>query len=294
MNFKNYLKSSRSWLVESAPVVEFDRECIFNDLRSPNLVSFINVSDSIGRLGGYDGVAGAVALSEGGREWGAAVSRALAYRFLEVSLKVAISKKPKLSTGHSSGRSLTNVYDLMGCLSAAALATESWKVLHDLIDFIDFSRASPSMVDEGVLNTAFSLNFIEFLFLILKKEKLISEYEFHSLGEYNAVFEAWYDPIKLSSAVGLICDYHLDNILDRRKRGGQFRFKPFDILPFEIVALVKVRSLLGMETVLPEHDLIDRKFFFDGDIGFSFDHLCIGVNFDYMKSLASPSLIPEF
>ncbi|WP_153066135.1 MULTISPECIES: hypothetical protein [Xanthomonas] len=266
---------------------------ITQDLNNPNLLGFTNVSNSIGRLGGYEGVAGAVALHEGEKDGGLLVSKALAYRFLEVSLKVAISKKPKLGPGRSSGRSLTNTYDLMGCLSAAALATESWVILQELIGFIEFSRAGGSLVDEGVLNTAYCVNFVYFLSLVLKNGG-VSDYDLYSLGEYDSIFKAWGDPMKLSSALSSICDYHMSNILERRNRVGQFRFKPFDLMPFEVKALIKVRSLLDMETFLPSHDLINKEFILNDSFCFSFDNLCAGVNSDYMKSLASPSLIPEF
>ncbi|MBM4068781.1 MAG: WGR domain-containing protein [Planctomycetes bacterium] len=75
------------------------------------------------------------------------------------------------------------------------------------------------------------------------------------LGVYQQIFSAWEDPAKLSVALEMCCDYHL---LRTGESGYQeFSWSPYDIFPVEILAVHRVRELLGLPTPMIAHALMD-------------------------------------
>jgi hypothetical protein len=63
-----------------------------------------------------------------------------------------------------------------------------------------------------------------------------------------------------AQAIEAVCDYHCENMEDK---GGdddwdpEFDLPPFDLIPWEILAIRQVRSRLGLATPEPKHPLLE-------------------------------------
>jgi hypothetical protein len=78
------------------------------------------------------------------------------------------------------------------------------------------------------------------------------------LEAYAAVFTHWHDPVPLRDTLQKLCDYHAS----RASAGSgddvpEFEEYPYCVFPAEIAALTAVRAVLGLETPLPGHPLMD-------------------------------------
>ncbi len=77
-------------------------------------------------------------------------------------------------------------------------------------------------------------------------------------GLYSEVFTNWQHPEKLAETLSLLCDYHCKNMFDN---GGlwkpEFAFPPFELVPFEILAIYKLRDRLGLPTPSIKHPLME-------------------------------------
>ncbi len=74
-----------------------------------------------------------------------------------------------------------------------------------------------------------------------------------SYGVYGSVFAAWNDPLKLAGALDVACDYHIMRTGD----DYEFSWSPFQTFAAEILAVVRIRQELGLETRPVEHQLLD-------------------------------------
>jgi hypothetical protein len=75
---------------------------------------------------------------------------------------------------------------------------------------------------------------------------------------YAAVLAGWGSPKELSEALSATCDYHCDNMNDSRNEDWdpEFAEPPFDLIPWEVLAIREVRTRLGLPTPLPAHPLL--------------------------------------
>ena len=80
-----------------------------------------------------------------------------------------------------------------------------------------------------------------------------------SLEIYSDIFSNWNSPDSLGTAMATICDYHCENMEDA---GGnddwnpEFDEPPFDLIPWEILAIHQVRNRLGLATPEINHPLL--------------------------------------
>ena len=74
-----------------------------------------------------------------------------------------------------------------------------------------------------------------------------------SYGVYGTVFAAWDDPAKLTGALDVACDYHMMRTGDDH----EFSWPPFETLAAEILAILRIRQELGLETPRIDHQLLD-------------------------------------
>src|SRR5205807_776375 len=83
-----------------------------------------------------------------------------------------------------------------------------------------------------------------------------SEDSSRDLGSYSSILRNW-DGEKFSDSLAEVCDYHCRNMEDI---GGdwnaEFKYSPFDVMPIEILAIVKVRASFGLGQPEINHPLL--------------------------------------
>ncbi len=74
---------------------------------------------------------------------------------------------------------------------------------------------------------------------------------------YKKLFEAWEDETELQVVINTLCDYHIERSVDNNRLIGEFSCRLLDVIPLEIWALQVVRKRLGLNTLLPDHPLLE-------------------------------------
>jgi hypothetical protein len=76
------------------------------------------------------------------------------------------------------------------------------------------------------------------------------------LGIYRHILESWDADTLVATALERACDYHLAHLDNTRDRDAEFGETPFDLLPAEIPAIERLRSLTGRGAVRVDHPLM--------------------------------------
>jgi hypothetical protein len=84
-----------------------------------------------------------------------------------------------------------------------------------------------------------------------------------SCGVYEGLFTNWDHPEALENSLIEACDYHVR----RSSEDGdgdydvpEFSLRPYNVIPFEILAYRNVRRKMGLKTPWPSHPLLDSPF----------------------------------
>jgi len=115
--------------------------------------------------------------------------------------------------------------------------------------------------DKSLHNSWYAYSFPPFLIQLWAVRKGIAAPELGPIenagpGVYRRVLEAWNDPVALAPALFHACDYHLEQTIDRGDSTKEFHFPPYNILPVDILAIIRVRDLLGLPTPEMDHPLM--------------------------------------
>lgn len=76
------------------------------------------------------------------------------------------------------------------------------------------------------------------------------------LGRYHQIFDTWADPQRFGQAIVDICDYHCEQCFDGPGY-PMFVYPPYNIFPVEIISLLRIRRVLGLDTPTIAHRLLD-------------------------------------
>ena len=76
-----------------------------------------------------------------------------------------------------------------------------------------------------------------------------------ALGVYQRVLDAWSNQAELRSALGEVCDYHLEQSWTARGY-PPFVHTPYQMFPVDILAIARVRRDLGLVMPAVEHPLL--------------------------------------
>jgi hypothetical protein len=82
-------------------------------------------------------------------------------------------------------------------------------------------------------------------------------------GVYEGLFRHWNDPVALERSLIDALDYHVRRSSEEGDGDydiPEFTLRPYNVIPFEILAYRNVRARMGLETPLPSHPLLDSPF----------------------------------
>ncbi len=82
-------------------------------------------------------------------------------------------------------------------------------------------------------------------------------------GVYEGLFANWNQPVALEQSIKEACDYHVCRSTEDGDGGydvPEFSFRPYNVIPFEILAYRNVRRKMGLDTPWPAHPLLDSPF----------------------------------
>ncbi len=80
-------------------------------------------------------------------------------------------------------------------------------------------------------------------------------------GVYEGLFTNWNDLVALESSIREALDYHVRRSVEHRDSDiPEFTMRPYNVIPFEILAYRNVRKRMGLETPMPSHPLLESPF----------------------------------
>ena len=108
-------------------------------------------------------------------------------------------------------------------------------------------------------NKRFFEPFVYKLYSLFGTDLLKSNLVKDDLGIYTDIITYWKTPDKFVSILPGLCDYHCMNMFDNGgKWKPEFAFTPCELIPFEILAIIKLRDRHGLSTPKFSHPLTDN------------------------------------
>jgi hypothetical protein len=222
----------------------------------------LSIADSLNRLASWHGVAGQLALLDGGCSGWVEIHRSWLYRALSLRMQISVFQRGRVLGQFRPVKGLETVASASAlCLAYAMVVCRD----HETRSFGDAVRRM--LMDRDVVREDYWRDHPLGPFTI----QLLAFYRHESLdvrrdigrgfGVYQGIVDAWNEPSALAKAIAHACELHCEQIGDTSgDYVADFRSPPFDLVPAEILATYSVRQTLGLETPSVDHPLLQPPF----------------------------------
>lgn len=216
-------------------------------------------SQALRNAANYYGTYGELKVLEGDDTGWVDVGRSLHYKYWALRIKVKISVNTQfLRVGRPWGLSIGEM-DLLSNLLCAAVVARADNVrekLHDAVWFL--KQTQPQDYADHMRSRVF-----EPFALWLSQPTIDTAVRVESSADvnvYQAVADAWQDPVAIESALQAVCDYHCTHMSYTKKKAKndwklEFSVAPFELMPVDVLAIYAVRERLGLQTPIVDHPL---------------------------------------
>lgn len=276
------LERHRHWLSQSGGMVAQELEYLEEDLACDSLEGLDNVSDSLGMLAVFHGIQGELAICAGDISGWEEVSRAMTYRYWGLMLRAKAFSKTSFLQGIRTVPNLTNQLSSAGCLLAGFIVADRHDLAESVADVLVGMLTVDGTVDSGYLKERRFEPFMLWLYSVYSGGTAPVLIESMNLGIYQKVIDSWADEQKLVGVLEEVCQYHLANSEDK---GGawdpEFKNPPFDLLPLEVVAILKVRQQIGLTSPAVTSPLLSVETAALENLTFKLDDVAVKVEAAY-------------
>lgn len=280
---KLLLEQHRRWLTRGRQIAARELEYLEEDMAERSLTSFGSLSDSLGILATFHGVQGEIDVLCNDDTGCMGISRSIMYRYWALMLKARMVLGSSFLDGIRRPSSLNNQVSNAGCLLASFLAGDRPELARSVADVLELMVGSKRCVDSSSSGERPFELFMLWLHRI-NLGGLVNETDSAGLGVYGKVVEGWLDEHALYEAIKVICDYHLDNVMDEgADRDPEFKNAPFDLLPWEVMAIIRVRQRLMLNTPSVSHPLLAARSSMLGKLHFKADDIIVGIEDIYSE-----------
>ena len=251
---KRVINSHRKWLLDSGTeILEDANESLKEDLSERSLPALRCTTISLQTFALYYGTKGVIGLAEGAPDAWDNVFLSAAFRLNSLRLNFALWTR--LGDQPGFGPEISNAANAF-CFALANNLPEWRPLFAEMINEVD---RNPDFVGERYWK---GCNFEPFS-LQLSQINARTEMDLSSIpsewGMYADILTHWHSPELLAQAMVAACDYHCQNMTGmggRKGRYPEFRNPPFDLIPWEILAIQQVRKRLGLPTPELDHPLL--------------------------------------
>jgi hypothetical protein len=253
---KEKIDQCRAWLLSSRHIPQDEEKYLADDLADGSLPGLVNVSDSLGMLAAYHGANGVVRVADLDDTGWQDVGLSIAYGYWALKIKTQAFSKTAFLANVRNTPNLTNQANRAACLLAACLVARRDDLAASVAEMLFWMSSTKSALDADYWKRREFEPFMLWLYAQVAESKGSSA-PAPKLGIYARVVDAWGDPEQLASAIGRAADYHCARMDDRRNDDfAEFADSPFDLVPFEILAIRAVRERIALETPALSHDLL--------------------------------------
>lgn len=256
---KATIQSRRTWVDKNYDFVHGrGRRSLEEGFESGDFYGILDVSDSLRRLATSYANRGLVEILDGNPAAWAEIHKAVTYRywFLKIRLKACLFGSPGGPEGKDAV-TLGNDIPRAGCLLCYSIVTANQEIRSCAKDALLTMEIVPGAVNEELWRMRVFEPFALQLLKRLEAFELPQPLQDRDLGVYGSVFENWETTDALASSISDICDYHCRNLEDTYGDWDpEFDESPFDLVPWEVLAIQVVREKSGLTTPTVDHPLL--------------------------------------
>lgn len=248
------IRNHRQWLRDVSEDV-FDQAVLSleRNLANADLPSLRVAASLLGDFGFYYGIRGAVGLNDGQAEAWDEINLSGSYHLHGLRLRFVLwshlGDEPRFNLRINS----------VACALCFSLANQLSYWAELFADMLSQAEWNTQMVNAPNWQQRLFEPFTLQLARINESKSPESPGSHRTSGVYADILAAWHSPVLLSDALSAACDYHCENMEDD---GGdwvaEFCDSPFDLIPWEVLAIQAVRRRLGHSTPIPVHPLLSR------------------------------------
>ncbi len=244
------VKFHRQWVAETGEEVRsYAIDRINAGLTEGSIRSLRNISSNLKSLGMYWGTHGDLSLVDGNPAGWQQVHRSgLLYLWV---LRIELLLFRKLGDSPS----LTQFPPLASCALCYAMTMELDDWRRELANLLFEMSSEPRMVRREYWQERQFEPFVLHLHGIMENKGQHAYSSGGDLGVYADVFADWNDDARLAQALVQICDYHCKNMDDTGDWDPEFDHPPFDLIPWELLAIGRIRQLAGLVMPAISHPL---------------------------------------
>lgn len=246
------LKLHRQWMSEtSEEIKDYALQQINSGLAQGSIRALRNVCSNLRSLGVYWGISGELALVDGNPCGWQQVNQSCAYYFWALKCELLLFRK----LGDSP--SLTLFAPLTACMLCFTMSSglDTWR--HDLSSLLVEMASDECMVKRAYWHSRQFEPFVLRLLMIKDHGSAIADNESDGVGVYNDVLAHWGNGgSNFAQALRQICDYHCMNMDDVGDKDPEFDHPPFDLIPWEMHAIGRIRHDAGLDMPMISHPLM--------------------------------------
>lgn len=246
--YKRIIRAYRDWLSQSDMMAARKFAQLQVGLNDESFDGLFLASTSLPFLSIFHGSKGLVAVEDGLVEDGA-ICRSLLYRFWEVRIRVASATKRSFLNSQVPGGGLSILIPNIACLVFAFVALGDKGRVELMLDALRVVLGDESSKNAHLDHHA--ANFAVWLGEQYLQEEhsiaLHSPDREESFGVYSDVIQAWGASGVVELMPSLLKYHYANTDDDGRGRIPCFKWSPFDAIPFEVIAIVRLNSLRGID-----------------------------------------------
>lgn len=246
-------KEHRKWLAKTAPrVFNWAEQSLAADLDESSLASLRSMKSSLGSFGIFYGTRGGIALLDGNATALDDIYLGASFHLHELLLKYALWIRFPEETG------FTLAISKVACALCFSVTNGLYDWSRLFAKMLGEAEWNGQMVDRSFWQERKFEPFALALWRIDCNRGLVGTAGADSLGIYSGIIDSWDSPDLLCRALELACDYHCENMEIRNDDWeAEFRDPPFDLIPWELLAIRQIRQRLGLSTPFPPHPLLE-------------------------------------
>jgi hypothetical protein len=254
---KKIINEAREWLAERPPRLEDEFSDLDMALSQRSLGGLRSAALTLGVLGVYFGRLGSIRVIDGDPAGWKDIGSAVGCHFW--NLRILSESFFRMATLDPVGGvlNLTSNLSSAACLSSFYLVHGNSKREEYTRDLLFRAATVPGIVDESFWQRRVFEPFVLWLGRKQDGGGVLGGFDWPDFGAYAPVVDHWDDPEKLGEPIFGACEYHCMN-MDDYGRDWKYEFldAPFDLLPYEVLAIYAVRRNLGLPTPTVDHPLL--------------------------------------
>lgn len=252
--FLEKISDLKNWAASSQQHIDYAQSYYIKSIGDFSVTSSPKISLALDRFFTYYGTVGVSNLNNLESEASKHIQRAIQYKYWSLKFDYAFFEKRKFLNPVIEQKDLSTNYTDTANVLAAMIAINNSTMAWDAAEMLKNMLFNEGYVYKLHLENS---SFEPFMYWLSQKQlgNALPNLSQFKLGVYQDMIDCW-DSDNFYPTLEKLIYYHIDNMDDNDKFGqDQFRKSPFDLMFFEIFAILKVAN-----KPIPDFSVIDPFF----------------------------------